>query len=354
MYMKKSQFEKRISQVPNSIWAKITQIDELKGRWVVGANLSPQVLTRLKKSVLITSTGASTRIEGAKLSDEEIEKMLRGLSVQKFADRDAEEVRGYFELLQNVFNTWDRLKFSENTIKGFHQDLLKYAHKDERHRGDYKKAENRVEMFDADGRAIAVVFDTTLAYLTPKEMQELVEWTNQALNESEYHPLLIISNFIIEFLKIHPFLDGNGRLSRVLTNLLLLQRDYPYMPYVSHEKLIEDNKTEYYAALRKSQRTFGRENENILSWLEFFLSIMLEQSKIAYNLLSKESVDKLLSPKQLTVWEFMVSVDEATPKKIAEETGVARPTINQVLNKLLKLKRIERFGLGRSTRYRKI
>lgn len=352
--MNNNRFDTRLTQVPNSIWAKITQIDELKGNWTAGASLNPQVLLRLKKSVLITSTGASTRIEGAKLSDEDIERMLQGLSVQKFTDRDVEEVQGYFELLKTVFNVWNHIKLSENTIKGFHRDLLKYTSKDERHRGDYKKAENRVEMFNSEGQAVGIIFDTTSAYLTPKEMQELVEWTNQALIQETYHPLLIIGNFVVEFLKIHPFLDGNGRLSRVLTNLLLLQQGYAYMPYVSHEKLIEDNKTEYYNALRKSQRTFNTEHEDISSWLDFFLSIILQQSITANQLLSKESIDKLLSPKQILVWEYLLTVEEATPKQISEETGVARPTINQVLSKLLQLKRVERIGLGRSTRYRKI
>jgi len=352
--MKNNQFDKRIEHIPGNIWTEITQIDELKGRWVAGANLSPQVLTRLKRSVLITSTGASTRIEGSKLSDEEIEKILQGLSVNKFADRDVEEAKGYFELLQNVFNAWSDLKFSENIIKGFHRDLLKYVSKDERHRGNYKKAENQVAMFDAEGKAIGVVFDTTLAYLTPKEMQDLVEWTNDAFNKKLYHPLLITGNFIVEFLKIHPFLDGNGRLSRVLTNLLLLQQGYEYMPYISHEKLIEDNKASYYSALRKSQRTFGTKDESILPWLEFFLSIVLKQSEMAEELLSKENIEKLLSPKQLAVWEYLRSVNEATPRQISNKTGVARPTINQVLSKLLKLKKIERLGLGRSSRYRKI
>jgi len=351
---KNKRFDQRLTQIPTDIWSKITQIDQLQGQWIGGAKLSPQVLGRLKRSVLITSTGASTRIEGARLSDEDVEKLMRGIDIQKFVDRDKQEVKGYFELLENLFDSWKSLKFSENTIKHFHKELLKYVKKDEFHRGNYKKEENKVHMINAAGESIGILFDTTPAYLTPKEMQELMEWTQEILIEKKYHPLLVIGNFLVEFLKIHPFQDGNGRLSRVLTNLFLLKEGYLYIPYISHEKFIEDNKPDYYMALRRSQKTFKTEHEDITAWLNFFLTIFLKQSQMAVELLSKENIEKLLSKKQLAVWQYLQEVEEATPGEIAEKAKVARPTVSQVLDKLLRLKKIERIGLGRSTRYRKI
>jgi Fic family protein len=185
-------------------------------------------------------------------------------------------------------------------------------------------------------------------------MQELVEWTQTALGDRKFHPLLVIGNFIVEFLKIHPFQDGNGRISRVLTNLLLLQRGYLYSPYISHEKLIENNKADYYIALRKSQKTFGKPKEDIVPWLEFFLSIATEQAKRAVELLSKESIEKLFSPNQIKVLSYIQAVGETSPGEIAQKLKIARPTVNQVLSRLIHFKKIERFGLGRSTRYRKI
>lgn len=362
--VKNNRFDWRFASIPVEIWSKITKIDELKGQWIAGARLSPQVLGRLKQSVLITSTGASTRIEGARLSDEDIEKLMRGIDIQKFGDRDKQEAQGYFELLKNIFNSWKFLKFSESAIKHFHKELLKYVKKDEAHRGDYKKQENKVHMIDAAGKSVGVLFDTTPAYLTPKEMQELVEWTQAALAEKKYHPLLIVGNFIVEFLQIHPFQDGNGRLSRILTNLLLLKEGYLYMPYISHEKLIEDNKPDYYMALRKSQKTFKTDHpasaeatagkEDITPWLDFFLTIFLKQSEMAVALLSKENIEKLLSIKQLAVWQYLQEVDEAAPGEITKQAKVARPTVNQAMDKLLRLKKVERLGLGRSTRYRKL
>lgn len=316
--------------------------------------LHPQVLGRLKKSVLVTSTGASTRIEGAKLSDEDVEKLMRGLDVQKFQDRDKQEVQGYYELLENIFESWQTISLNESTIKSLHSELLKYVDKDKSHRGDYKKRENKVHMIDAAGESVGILFDTTPAYLTPKEMQELVEWTRMVFEEKKYHPLLVIGNFLVEFLNIHPFQDGNGRVSRILTNLLLIKSGYLYVPYVSHEKLIEDNKPDYYLALRKSQKTIKTKKESIVPWLEFFLNFFLKQSQMAVGLLSEENIEKLFSEKQIMVWKYLQTVREATPKDIAQNTDVARPTINQVLDRLLRYKKIERIGMGRSTRYRVI
>lgn len=346
--------DKRISAISQRLWSLVNQINQLKGQWIGGAQLNPQALGRLKRSVLVTSSGASTRIEGAKLSDDDVEKLMRGLSITKFADRDKQEVKGYYELLENVFNSWKHIPFTESTIKHFHKELLKYVTKDSRHRGEYKKGENRVEMFDAKGKSIGIMFETTPAYLTPKQMQELVGWTQLAVKDGEYHALVIIANFIVEFLAIHPFQDGNGRLARILTNLLMLKSGYVYVPYVSHEKLVEDNKAEYYLALRESQGTFKTPKESIDGWLGFFLTVSLEQARQAMDLLSRENIEKLLSPKQLVVWQHLEQVAEATPAEIVKATGVARPTVSQALDVLLRLKRIERIGQGRTTRYRKI
>jgi len=347
-----TRFDTRLESLPANILILIASIDELKGRWIAGANLHPQILGRLKQSVLITSTGASTRIEGAKLSDSEVEDLMRGISVHKFKDRDAQEVKGYYELLKNVFDSWQSIKLSEGTIKHFHQEILKYVEKDTFHRGQYKVTENKVQMVDAKGNIVGTILDTTSVYLTPIEMQELVEWTINALKVKKYHPLLVIGNFVVEFLKIHPFRDGNGRISRILTNLLMLQAGYLYMPYISHEKLVEEQKQEYYVTLRKTQITFKSKKQDLTPWLIFFLNIILDQSKQAVDLLNADMVEKTLSEKQLAVLEYLLKVKEATPGNIAEKANIARPTVNQALEKLINLKKVERIGMGRSTRYR--
>jgi len=183
-------------------------------------------------------------------------------------------------------------------------------------------------------------------------MSELVAWTRSALAGPEHHPLLVIGHFVVEFLKIHPFLDGNGRLSRILTNLLMLRAGYEFVPYVSHEHLIEARKADYYLALRHSQTSFGTVDETVQPWLDFFLNTCLTQAEQAMALLSNESIERLLSPAQLKVWNYLRSVEEAAPGAIAEATGVPRTTVAQALDRLLDLDKVERLGLGRATRYR--
>ncbi len=347
-------FASRFKNIPQDIWLKIAELESLRGRWDGSTKHSPQVMGRLKKSVLITSTGASTRIEGSKLTDEQIEKMLKGLSIETFSNRDEQEVRGYYELLENVFNSWESLSFGENLIKHFHKELLKYVKKDELHRGEYKKTENTVEMINDQGESMGVLFATTKAYLTSKEMLELVEWTTTELQGNKHHPILVISNFVVEFLNIHPFTDGNGRLSRILTNLLMLKQGFLYMPYVSHEKLVEDNKSDYYLALRQSQRTLRSKSPDLSSWLNFFLDIALTQSRQAIELLSVDDVFAMLSPTQQKVWEYLGTVESASPLEMSQKMNIPRPTINQVTTKLEELKLIRRVGQGSTTRYQKL
>jgi len=349
-----NRLDERLEKLSLSTVSLLSQIDGLNGQWIGGARLSPQALGRLRRSVLVTSTGASTRIEGANLSDVEVEKLMRGLSVQKLVDRDAQEVRGYYEVLAAVFDSWEDINLTEGSIKHLHSQLLKYSTKDERQRGEYKKMENRVIATDNAGKEVGTILETTAPFLTPKEMNELVSWTKTSLGEKKYHPLLVIANFVVEFLNIHPFLDGNGRLSRVLTNLLMLQAGYGYIPYVSHEKLVEDNKTAYYQALRKSQATFRTADATVASWVSFFLEIGNAQAGQALALLVAETIEKLLSPHQLKVWRYIQTVDVAAIQDVTEATSVARPTVRQAIERLLKLKKIERIGQGRTTRYRKL
>src|SRR3990167_434536 len=344
-------FDHRIKTPEPHIVALLGEIDGIRGEFKSGLRMTPQAITNLKKSTLITSAGASTRIEGAKLTDEEVEKVMRGLVVSKFADRDSQEVQGYLETLQNVFDSFASLPLRESTITSLHNQLLKYSTKDDTHRGVYKKKENTVGVLGKDGKIAKILFETTPAYLVAKEMQELVEWTRDALEKSRFHPLLIIANVIVEFLKIHPFEDGNGRLSRELTNLLLLRSGYAFAQYVSHEQIIEHRKDEYYIALRKSQETFQTNCGTIDPWLNFFFSTLKEQALKALSYLEEEKVEDILSPKQYEVWKYITRVGKAPRGEIAKATGIVDVTVRQALNRLIALGKIRRIGQGRGTRY---
>ena len=347
-------FDHRINSPDPHIVAFLAEIDGIRGEFKSGLRMSPQAVTNLKRSTIITSAGASTRIEGAKLTDEEVQKIMQGLAVSKFADRDSQEVQGYLETLQNVFDSYQTLPLRESTILALHKELLKYSTKDELQRGQYKKKENTVGVVGPDGKVAKIMFETTPAYLTTKEMQELIEWTTEAFEKNRFHSLLIIANFVVEFLKIHPFEDGNGRLSRVLTNLLLLRSGYQFVQYVSHEQLVEKRKDEYYIALRKSQETSKTNHDTISPWLNFFFAVIREQATKALVYLEEEKIEDTLSPKQYEVWKFISSVGEASPSEILKATGIVMPTVRQGLDRLIELGKIKRIGRGRGTRYVKL
>lgn len=349
-----TKFDHRIKNSESHIVSILAAIDEVKGQFKAALKMSPQAITSLKQLTLITSAGASTRIEGAKLNDAEVEKIMRGLSVSKFVDRDSQEVQGYLETLQNVFDHYKSLPLRESLILSLHKELLKYSIKDETQRGRYKQKENIVGVLGEGGKVAKIIFETTRAYLTPKEMHELIDWTAEALKENRFHPLLVISNFIVEFLKIHPFEDGNGRLSRVLTNLLLLQSGYLFVQYVSHEQIVEHRKDEYYIALRKSQETFKTKNETIIPWLNFFLSAIKDQADKILIYLEEEKIEDILSPKQYEVWKYILKTGETTPADVVKATKIVMPTVRQALNRLIELGKIRRVGQGRASRYIKI
>ena len=350
----KDRFIKRIKLTPE-ILKKISRIDEFKGLWEGGLRLSPQILGRLKKSVIITSSGASTRIEGARMSDEDVARLLRGLKSRPPKNRDEEENAGYADLLGRVFDNYKTFKLSEGQILQFHDIMLKFFRKDKPHKGKYKSFDNIVVARNKNGQQV-ILFRPTKPYLVKKEMDDVIFWTNEQLEKDELHLLLIVANFIFEFLAIHPFEDGNGRLSRALTNLLLLKEGYSYILYVSLEEIIEDYQSDYYLALRATQKNHKTKNEDITPWLNFFLDVLIKQAEKAKKIMKQEQPEKMLSERQLQVYSLferdktlsVLEIDKKLKRKVPQIT------IKQALSRLMTLKLVERIGVGRGTRYSKI
>ncbi len=346
-------FIKRIA-LTQSILAKIAQIDNFKGLWQGGLRLSPQILGKLKSWAIITSTGASTRIEGSQMTDEEIARFLRGLKSKSPQNRDEQEVAGYADLIGRIFDNYETLKLSENWILQFHNILLHFSDKDQIHKGKYKMANNTVVMINSQGEQI-VLFEPTPPHLVKPEMQAIIDWTNEQLKIGQIHPVLIIANFIFEFLAIHPFKDGNGRISRALTNLLLLKSGYNYIPYVSLDEIIEETRSEYYLTLRASQKNHKTGQENISPWVDYLLDALLEQGKRALKLMNSSRPEKSLSEKQSQIYQLFENGRELGVAKIYQilEGKMPKVTIKQALSRLTALKLLERFGQARSTRYKK-
>ncbi len=251
----------------------IAEIDLFRGKWEHLEQLHPVFLQELKGLATIQSIGSSTRIEGATLTDNEIEQLIADLKVNKLENRDEQEVIGYYDVLELIFDNAEDIHLTENYIMQLHTVLLRYSTKDSGQKGAYKKVSNKVVASYPDGTQ-RVIFNTTEPYLVQKEMQELLSWTNKRLENLEYHPLLVVGLFIYEFLSIHPFHDGNGRLSRLLTTLVLIKLDYDFIQYISFEHIIENRKERYYAALMDCQRKRNTEEERVDTWMLFFLNAL--------------------------------------------------------------------------------
>ena len=343
-------YEKAIIITPK-ILRLISEIDEFKGRWASLGRLAPDRLSALQKIAAIESVASSTRIEGVKLSDSEIETFLASLDISSLGSRDEEEVASYAKLMNLIFDSFTELSPNENIIKQLHQVLLTYSAKDVRHCGDYKKLNNHIEAYDSDGKSLGIISHTASPLETPYRMEALCLWLRESLKDAAQHPLITIAVFVSEFLAIHPFQDGNGRLSRALTTLLLLRSGYDYVPFSSLERVIEQNKDRYYSALRKVQTEGADKSEELTSWITFFLSCMCKQKDALMIKLKDEKA--LMSLPKLSE-QIVVALKEHGRLSLAgivKLTAANRNTVKSHVFKLADTKQIRKEGRGKGTVY---
>lgn len=339
-------------EITPELLALVAELDEFKGAWRALGRLAPDRLSGLRRVATIESIGSSTRIEGAKLSNREVEQLLSNLEVQAFATRDEQEVAGYAEVMEMIFAHPEAIELTEDHIKQLHRDLLKYSEKDNRHRGEYKNLPNHVEAFGQDGESLGVVFETATPFDTPRLMAELVTWTQSALRKNDLHPLLCIAIFIVVFLAIHPFQDGNGRLSRVLTTLLLLRAGYGYVPYSSLESVIEHNKDAYYLALRRTQGQIRSDKPNWQPWVLYFLNALKQQKDRLEKKIERERILIGDLPElSVQILELCRERGRVTVAEISRITGISRNTIKDHVSALAKKGHLTRHGAGRGTWY---
>ena len=352
VHMVKAMFTLDTLQITPEILNFISGIDEFKGTWRALGTLAPERLRALRRVATIESIGSSTRIEGSRLTDQEVERLLSNLDIGSFASRDEQEVAGYAEVMQTLFDAFEELPISENYIKQFHRDLLRHSEKDTRHRGEYKKLSNSVAAFDEQGRQIAIVFQTASPFDTPRRMSELVEWFRQARESRQFHPLLLIAVFTVVFLEIHPFQDGNGRLSRVLTTLLLLQAGYAYVPYSSLESVIEKSKEGYYLALRQTQVTIREPEPNWQPWLLFFLrSLDQQKQRLATKVERERLIVAALPVLSLQIVDHVRQHGRATMGEVIRLTGASRNTLKEHFAQLVDKQHLAKHGTGKGTWY---
>jgi Fic family protein len=339
-------------QITPEMLSLVAEIDQFKGAWQALGRLAPERLRQLRKIATIESVGSSTRIEGAKLSDREVEALFERLGASSFASRDEQEVAGYAVVMDTVFENHGAIRMTESYVKQLHAMLLQFSEKDARHRGEYKKLPNHVEAFDQDGKSAGIVFEASSPFDTPREMDELFTWFNTATQEQRLHPLIIIGVFIVVFLGIHPFQDGNGRLSRILTTLLLLQHGYAYVPYSSLESVIEQNKEGYYLALRRTQGTLKQKPPDWSPWLLFFLRSLQKQKSNLETKVEREKVMRSKLPElALSILDLASEHGQISTASIVRVTKAPRGTVKKRLSELVASGHLRRGGQGRSTWY---
>ena len=333
----------------------IAEIDEFKGAWRALGTLAPDRLSALRRVATIESIGSSTRIEGSRLSDSEVERLLANLDIRHFATRDEQEVAGYADVMATVFASFDAISPTENHIKQLHRDLLAHSSKDARHRGAYKTNTNHVSAFDTEGREIGVVFETSTPFDTPRLMTELIEWVNETLDRKRLHPLLVTAIFTVVFLEIHPFQDGNGRLSRVLTSLLLLRSGYAYVPYSSLESVIEASKEGYYLGLRRTQGTIRSDAPAWEPWIVYFLqSLQQQKSRLEAKITRERLMVERLPELALTILDLAKAHGRVTNSQVVDMTDANRNTVKKHLQMLVSANHLVQHGSGKGTWYSRV
>ena len=339
-------------RITPEILGLIGQIDEFKGGWLALGRLAPERLNSLRRVASIESIGSSTRIEGSKLSNREVEALLSRMEIKSLATRDEEEVAGYAQTMELVFQSWQEITLTENHIKQLHRDLLRHSEKDAHHRGEYKTHSNDVTAFDDSGQRVGVVFETASPFDTPGLMAEAVAWANEMLDSRRLHPLLVTALFVVVFLEIHPFEDGNGRLSRILTTLLLLRAGYTYVAYSSLESVVEESKEGYYLALRQTQRTIRTEKPDWQPWVSFFLLALDQQRKRLERKIEREKIVLATLPElSMRIVEHAREHGRVRMGEMVRLTGVSRNTLKEHFRQLVETRHLSMHGSGRGAWY---
>jgi len=324
----------------------ISEIDRFDANWTAIERKEGQSLKELKSIATVRSVGASNRIEGNKMSDEEVDVLLQKIDITKLTDRDSQEVVGYFEVLYLISESYENIYLTENHIKSLHNSLMKYSEKDQWHKGNYKLHSNAVEASFPDGTR-QIIFQTTEAGIATEDaIRDLLNWYN---SETEVHPLIKVASFVYDFLSIHPFQDGNGRLSRLISALLLLKNGYKWIQYVSFEHEIENRKSDYYQVLRSCQSQ--RPNEDVTVWMEFFLSCLSNIQSQLMTKLNKSGLETQLSPKEKSIFTIIQNRPNIQSGGISEKLAIPSPTVKRILSVLINKGLIEKQGSGRNVSY---
>ena len=338
--------------ITTEMLALVAEIDEFKGAWRALGSLAPERLSALRRVATIESIGSSTRLEGSRLSDREVERLLVTLDARPLVAREEEEVAGYADVLELVLRSWETIIIKENHLKQSHRDLLKYSKKDAWHRGAYKTSPNSVMAFDEDGRQTGIPLATASPFDTPRLMAEMINWLTHVRAAGSLHPLLIIGIFIVVASRSGTTTSCNGRRSRILTTLLLLQAGYAYVPYSSLESIIEQNKDDYYRALRQTQTTIRTEMPDWNPWVLFLLRSLQQQVRRLARKIERENLMQSTLPElSARILDSVRDHGRISIGDMVRLTGASRNTLKEHFRRLVEREHLVRHGGGRGVWY---
>ena len=324
----------------------LTAIHEYKGKQELFIEAKPDILKSMLEVAKIQSTGASNRIEGIYTSEARLAELVKEKAEPK--NRDEQEIAGYREVLNTIHESYDYIIPKPNVILQLHRDL--YSYNPSSIGGRYKNSDNIIEEIDRLGQQ-RVRFVPLQAYATPASMEALCDTFFKAIDKREIDPLILISMFILDFLCIHPFNDGNGRMSRLLTLLLLYREGYIVGKYISLEAIIEKTKETYYEALQLSSEGWHDEKNSYVSFVKYYLGVVLNvyrefESRVEYIL--TKGITKADRIRNI----FADKIGKITKVELAALCpDISITTIEKALSDLLKEEYIVKVGVGRTTAY---
>ncbi|MGP1413956.1 MAG: Fic family protein [Bacillales bacterium] len=345
--MRKFDYSKLKYQVwDSSIINKIAHIHELKGRQELYLSQKPVELNKLVELVKIQSTEASNAIEGIRTTDTRLKKIVNEIIIPK--NRNEKEIAGYRDALNTIHSSFEYIPLTPNYILQLHQIL--YSKNDEvSYGGKFKNTQNYISATDKKGN-LFTLFTPMSPFETPIAIQALCDEYNKAIERKEVDPLILIPIFIHDFLCIHPFNDGNGRMSRLLTTLLLYRSGYYVGKYISLELKISELKDLYYDSLYESQIGWHEENDNPAPFVNYILSII----SMAYDDFENkvEVVTKKLSAYDTVKKAIDMKLGKITKSDVAELCPLlSLSSIEKVLAKMVEEGRLEKGGSGKNSFY---
>jgi Fic family protein len=339
-------------QISTEMLLVVGEIDQFKGAWAGVRGIGQQRMSALRRAAGMESVAASVRMAGGRMADGPVERLLELKGEDDEPAGEEFDPLGYAHVLSKILNGWEAMAVSEERIKEMHFALVGFGKRAEKEAGEYKSWAKPLAAADAEGRKAGISLETAHPRLTEERMRELIEWLEREERGGRVHRLLLTGMFVARLLAIHPFQDANGRLSRLLTTLLLLRFGYAYVPYSSLEGVLERCGEDYPQSLRRTQMTLGRAAPDWEPWLTFFLRALREQKRRLAEKMKEERKALVKQPElAAAILQRVAKQGRVTMAEMMALTGAKRNTLRWHFRRLVRDWRLKQHGTCKGTWY---